>query len=138
MVIAFGIIVNCLALIKISNRRDIAVPLKNFCIYMKAPIFPIQALPDGSIKLKMLVKPGAKQSEITEINDSYIGLRVAAPPRDGEANEEVVAWLAKKMNIRQRLLTIISGHKCREKTILISSEGKLTVEGALKLLQPSV
>jgi uncharacterized protein YggU (UPF0235/DUF167 family) len=32
-------------------------------------------------------KPNSKESRVTEINDEYIGVNIAAPPKEGEANE---------------------------------------------------
>lgn len=38
-------------------------------------------------------KPNSKHSKIMEINDEYIGVAIAAPPRQGQANEQLIKHL---------------------------------------------
>ncbi|RKO86309.1 hypothetical protein BDK51DRAFT_12272, partial [Blyttiomyces helicus] len=72
---------------------------------------------DGSIKISMRVKPGAKMSQIIEFaSDGMVGVQqLAAPPRDGEANTEAVRLLAEIMGVHKRDVTLVAGHKSREK-----------------------
>ena len=57
---------------------------------------PITASPkDGRLRMSVFVKPGASLSRITEINNAFVGVSLAAPPRDGEANLELISFLSK-------------------------------------------
>ena len=58
-----------------------------------------------------------------------IRIRVAAPPVDGAANEELRRFLAKRLGVIRAAVTIARGHTARRKTVNV--EG-LTTEAALK------
>lgn len=82
----------------------------------------VEGKPDGSLLIRLHVKPGAKRSRVTDVGETSVGLAVAAPPREGEANEEVLQFTADLLGIRPRLLSLVAGHKSRDKVILVSSE----------------
>jgi uncharacterized protein YggU (UPF0235/DUF167 family) len=98
---------------------------------------PVSFLKDGRIRIKFYVKPGAKKSQVVSTEGQFIGIQVfflrlapiymfekiAAPPRDGEANEEVLRWTAERLGVRPRHLELVSGHKSRDKVIVLSSLG---------------
>lgn len=46
---------------------------------------------------------------------------LTAPPAEGEANERLIAFLARKLKIPKSALTILSGHKSRDKQVHIAS-----------------
>jgi hypothetical protein len=52
-------------------------------------------LGDNAVAICCLVKPNAKLSAITDLSPSHVGVQLAAPPRDGEANEELLSCLSK-------------------------------------------
>ncbi|KAG9283988.1 hypothetical protein G9A89_005495 [Geosiphon pyriformis] len=80
---------------------------------------PFSQLSERSIKISLLVKPGAKESRVTDIANEYVGLQIAAPPKDGEANKEVISFLAQILELRKSDVQIISGLKSREKTVRV-------------------
>ena len=47
----------------------------------------------------------------------FLEVRVAAPPADGAANEEVIKLLAKSLDLPRSSLAIVSGHAARLKRI---------------------
>jgi len=73
--------------------------------------------PNVTIKLK--VKPGAKTNNITDVSNEGVGVQIAAPPRDGEANEEVVDYLSEVLKLKRRDVELVSGQKSRQKSIRI-------------------
>ncbi|KAJ3282670.1 hypothetical protein HK104_010776 [Borealophlyctis nickersoniae] len=86
------------------------------------PPSPITLLKDGAVKLSILVKPNAKESKVTDIGigeGGRVGLQLAAPPRDGEANEELVRVLAEILNTKKYNLSLLSGQKSREKVVRV-------------------
>lgn len=42
----------------------------------------------------ILAKPNAKNTKVTEVNEEFIGVSIAAAPREGEANDEVSQYMA--------------------------------------------
>jgi len=48
-----------------------------------------------------------------------IVVRLAAPPVDGAANDALIAFLAERLGIGQRQITIVRGATARDKTIAI-------------------
>jgi uncharacterized protein (TIGR00251 family) len=58
-------------------------------------------------------------------------VRIAAPPVDGAANEELVRFIAKRLGVARTAVTVTRGHAARRKTVVI--EG-LSTEAALRRL----
>ena len=57
-------------------------------------------------------------SDVDE-KERVVSLQISAPPQDGEANTEVVKFLASSLGIRKSDVEIIRGMKSREKTIVV-------------------
>ncbi len=53
-------------------------------------------------------------------------MKIAAPPVDGEANEELIRFLAKWFEVSRREIEIVSGETAKNKIIRIHG---LTIEG---------
>ncbi|TKR96146.1 hypothetical protein L596_010208 [Steinernema carpocapsae] len=75
-----------------------AVPVKP-----EGPIFTDPKT--GEITLRIHAKPGAKISAITDVGEQEIGVAIAAPPRDGQANEELIESMAKFLGLRKSELS---------------------------------
>lgn len=58
----------------------------------------IKILSNG-IQLTILAKPGAKQSKITNIGEDSIGVQISAPPKEGQANEELIDFISQVIHI---------------------------------------
>jgi len=56
-----------------------------------------------------------------ETNNEYIGVAIAAPPRDGEANEELISFMSQVLNIKKQHIQLDKGSKSRLKTLLVDS-----------------
>ena len=79
-------------------------------------------------------KPNAKNTKITEINEEYIGVSIAAPPREGEANEELGRYMAEVLQAKKKGVYVDKGEKSRNK-ILVIEECSLEVEQIVERLQ---
>lgn len=75
---------------------------------------------NGEIALRIHAKPGAKQNGITDISAEAIGVQIAAPPVDGEANTELVKYMSKLLQLRKSDVCLDRGSKSREKVILVA------------------
>ena len=63
--------------------------------------------------------PRAGSTEVAGRHGSGVRIRVAAPPVDGAANEELVRFLAKRLDVPRSRVTIVRGHSSRSKTVVI-------------------
>jgi len=84
------------------------------------PDFPaaaaIRALADEQGRLALRVTPGARV-EAVEIAAGKLTIKVRAKPTDGEANEAVLAMLAKALGVPGSRLTLLRGATSREKLV---------------------
>ena len=88
----------------------------------------------GSIQVKILAKPGAKQNQITDLSPEGVGVQIAAPPVEGEANAELVKYLSKVLGVRKSDVSLDRGSKSRNKVILVDKEAKLSVDSIRQLI----
>lgn len=72
---------------------------------------------DGSLLFTVRVVPRAARSSVTGEHDGALRVRVAAPPVDGAANEELVRVLAQALDLPAREVEIMSGHSSKLKQI---------------------
>ena len=82
-------------------------------------------------RLTVHVQPRAKRSEVAGRHGDALKVRLAAPPVDGAANEELVRVLAAALGLPRRAVRIVGGLTARRKTVEI--EG-LSGEAALERL----
>jgi uncharacterized protein (TIGR00251 family) len=76
---------------------------------------------DGHLIFNVKVVPRASRSELAGEQGGTLRVRIAAPPVDGAANEELIRLLAKTLEVKPSSVAIVSGHGSRTK--------KITVEG---------
>jgi len=77
---------------------------------------------DGKVgsALAVRVTPRASRNQIVEVlGDGTIKVHIAAPPVDGEANEELIKFLASVLNIPKSRLEIVAGQTGRDKLISV-------------------
>lgn len=77
------------------------------------------SISDGRIIFNVKVVPRASRTEIIGEQSGALRVRIAAPPVDGAANDELVRALAKHFGVKPRAVTIVSGHTGRTKKISI-------------------
>uniref|UniRef100_A0A7E4USL8 UPF0235 protein C15orf40 homolog n=1 Tax=Panagrellus redivivus TaxID=6233 RepID=A0A7E4USL8_PANRE len=75
----------------------------------------------GQVVLRIHAKPGAKKSVVTDIGAEEIGVAIAAPPRDGAANEELVSAMMEFLGLRKAEIDFDKGAKSRSKVLLVST-----------------
>jgi uncharacterized protein (TIGR00251 family) len=73
-----------------------------------------------SLTLRILVQPRASRSEIVGPHGDALKVRLAAPPVDGAANEELIRLLAREYRVPRSAVSIISGHGSRRKVVEIA------------------
>jgi len=73
----------------------------------------------GGVRLQVHVKPNAKLSAITDVSNEAVGVALAAPPRDGEANEELLSFMTQVLVVKKKQMELVSGSKSRDKVLLV-------------------
>lgn len=77
--------------------------------------------------------PRASATAVAGWHGDRVRIRVAAPPVDGAANEELVRFLAKRLGVSRGAVTIGSGRSSRSKTVTI--DGISTAAALARLLE---
>ncbi|XP_063605330.1 UPF0235 protein A2cp1_1215-like isoform X2 [Penaeus indicus] len=95
---------------------------------------PISTDKSGNVMLKIVAKPGAKESKVTDISCEGVGVQIGAPPMDGEANAELVKFLASALGVRKSDVSLERGSKSRQKTVCVSGLQAEDVETKIRNL----
>ena len=74
---------------------------------------------DKKTTLTLHVQPNARQNEILGFEDGILRIKIAAPPIDGKANKELIAFLSKRLGISKSSITIDRGQTSKSKVISI-------------------
>ncbi|MCH9039690.1 MAG: DUF167 domain-containing protein [Chloroflexi bacterium] len=82
------------------------------------------------MQMKIRVQPKAGRNAI-EVAGDKVTVRVTAAPEGGKANDAVVELLAKRLGVAKGRVSIVRGHKSRDKTVLIDD---VTLEEVLAIL----
>ena len=71
------------------------------------------------MRLTVHVQPKASRSEIAGLHGDALKVRLAAPPVDGAANEELIRVIAKWAGVPRSAVALVSGHTSRRKVVQI-------------------
>jgi hypothetical protein len=83
---------------------------------------------DGRLVFRVQVAPRSSRSEIVGEHNSALRVRLAAPPVDGAANDELIRVLARAFNVSRSAVTILSGHTGRLKQVSIEGVSESALE----------
>jgi uncharacterized protein len=78
----------------------------------------ITATPSG-VRITLHVQPRASRTEISGTYGDALKVRLAAPPVDGAANEALVRFIADRLGVPVRAVTLERGTTSREKTVTV-------------------
>lgn len=70
-----------------------------------------------SVRFAVRVQPRAARSTVEGVHDGALRVRLAAPPVDGAANEELVRLLARRLGVARRDVSIVGGATSRSKLV---------------------
>jgi uncharacterized protein len=79
----------------------------------------LQTAKDGLV-LSLHIQPGAKNTELAGEYGASLKIRLAAPPVDGKANEALIAWLAKRLQVSRSAVELVSGQASRAKRVRVN------------------
>jgi uncharacterized protein (TIGR00251 family) len=74
----------------------------------------------STTRVRLRISPGSRKTELAGRHGDGWKVRVSAPPEDGRANDAVLELLAKRLGLPRRALSIVSGHKARDKVVEMS------------------
>lgn len=71
------------------------------------------------MKISVKVKPNSKQERVEKLTETEFVVYVNAPAQEGRANAAVIEVLREYFDIAKTRITIIRGHRCRNKVVEI-------------------
>ncbi|WP_436698440.1 DUF167 domain-containing protein [Nocardioides sp. BYT-33-1] len=72
--------------------------------------------------LSVRVQPGASRTGVagpTGVDGAELKVRLASPPVDGRANDELVRWLAKQLGVPRSAVVLVRGQASRSKVVRV-------------------
>ena len=81
------------------------------------------------------VQPRASKSAVAGELDGVLKIRLAAPPLEGRANEELIRLLAELFDAQRQRIAILSGQSSKNKVVIVSG---ISVDEASRVLAEAV
>jgi uncharacterized protein len=72
---------------------------------------------DGVLSISVHAQPGAKRTGVAGLHGDALKIRVAAPALEDRANAALIEFVAERLGVAKRDVTIASGGKSREKRV---------------------
>ena len=69
--------------------------------------------------LALYIQPGASRSEISGLHGERLKVKIKAPPRDGEANQELIRFFSEILGIGKSKMELIQGESSRQKLLWV-------------------
>ena len=85
----------------------------------------------GALTFKVQVVPRASRSEIVGEHNGALKVRLAAPPVDGAANDELIRTLARALGVKRSAVEITAGHSSRTKHVRVSGASPSDLQALL-------
>ena len=74
---------------------------------------------NSTLVLKVRVVPGSARTEVVGEFDRSLRVKIASPPVDGAANDELIRLLAKTFKVSRGAVTILRGPGSRTKQVRV-------------------
>ncbi len=84
------------------------------------------------VELDVRVIPRAKRTAIDGERDNAVLVRLAAPPVDGAANDELIRFFAALCGLPRRAVRIVSGERGRKKRLALDGVTADTLQGLIR------
>ena len=78
------------------------------------------AAKEGGVTFAVRVQPRAPKSGLAGEVDGVLKIRLAAPPVEGQANEELIRLLSKVFDTLRQRIAILAGQTSKNKVVSIS------------------
>ena len=74
----------------------------------------------GAVIVDVHVIPNAPQTQARGLHDGALRVRLKAPPVEGKANQELVAWLARELKVPRARIELVRGDSARRKQLRVA------------------
>ena len=85
----------------------------------------------ASCRLEVKVIPGASRDEVAGTMGNAVKIKLRAPPVEGRANEALIEFLADRLDLPRRTISLERGDTSRQKLIRIEGLDLATVRARL-------
>src|SRR3989338_4850353 len=85
-----------------------------------------------SALLRVRVQPRASRDEVVGWDGATLRVRVSAAPVDGEANQALLALLARAFRVPRSAVTLVRGSHARDKLVSVQGCSFETLEARIK------
>ena len=85
------------------------------------------------VMLSVHACPRAARDTVQGLYGDAVKIRLRAPPADGRANDALIAFLGKILDVPARDLIIVAGHSARRKRVAIAGVTAAAVRAKLGL-----
>jgi len=89
-------------------------------------------MPEPTCTLDLKTVPNAPRDEIVGWLGGALKVKVRAPALDGRANDALLAFLAEKLGLSRRALTLLHGAKSRQKVVKVDGLDQAEVRRRLE------
>lgn len=86
---------------------------------------------EEGVTLRLYIQPGAKKTEVVGLHGEALKIRLHAPPVEGQANAQLIAFLALHLAVPKRAVTLLSGEASRAKRVRVVGIGAASVAAKL-------
>ncbi len=86
---------------------------------------PYAEVDGDDLLLHCHIQPKAARSEITGLHGGRLKIRISAPPSDGKANAELLAFIARRLGVPKSRVALLRGASSRQKTLKITGCNEL-------------
>ena len=76
---------------------------------------------DGGVVFTAKVVPGSSRTGLAGLLDGMVKIKVAAAPEKGKANQCLIEFLAKKLGVKKKDVTIVTGQGSPIKQIKVDT-----------------
>ena len=76
--------------------------------------------------------PRASKDAVGDWHDGRVKIFITSPPVDNKANRHLIKILSKLLKVPQSQISILSGHKSRNKSILVQGASREEIFGIFK------
>jgi uncharacterized protein (TIGR00251 family) len=87
---------------------------------------------EGSVRFTVRAQPRASRTEIAGAYGDSVKIRLTAPPVEGAANAELIAFLAKKLGVPKSAVRVVKGERGREKVVEVDGRSAEDVGARLR------
>ena len=81
----------------------------------------------SGVSIRVYVAPRSSASDVIGVHGGEIKIALAAPPVDGAANKELVEFLAGKLGVPKRNVSLTAGQASRHKIVAVRGVDAQTV-----------